>query len=122
MRIAVLLLAVVLPQPAALALPAGDPARGESLYETRCIGCHALDDNRVGPRHRGVFGRRAGSVPDFDYSAAVKRSRIVWNERTLERWLSNPEQLIPGQKMGYQVAQPQDRTDLIAYLKRESGQ
>lgn len=100
---------------------AGDATRGEQLYEARCTGCHSLDANRIGPMHRGVFGRKAGTVGDFDYSAAVKRATIVWNDKTLDQWLTNPEKLIPGQKMGYRVAEAIDRNDLIAYLKRESG-
>jgi cytochrome c len=122
MKLALLLLAVPLSILATPADAAGDPARGAALYESRCIACHALDDNRVGPRHRGVYGRRAGSVPGFEYSRALKRSSVVWDERTLDRWLEDPERLIPGQKMGYQVAQREDRADLIAYLRRESEQ
>ena len=100
---------------------AGEAARGEQLYESRCTGCHSLDANRIGPMHRGVFGRKAGSVADFEYSSAVKRSKVVWNDETLDRWLTNPEKLVPGQKMGYQVSEAKDRADIVAYLKRESG-
>ena len=103
--------------PAALA---ADAARGKQLYESRCIGCHSIDANRVGPAHKGVFGRKAGSVKDYDYSEALKKTKVVWNEKTLERWLTNPEQLIPGQKMGFSVPQPKDRADLIDDLKSES--
>ena len=99
---------------------AGDAAHGEQLYEARCTACHSLDANRVGPMHRGVFARKAGSVPDFDYSPAVKKSKIVWTEKTLDQWLTNPEKLITGQKMSLQVSDAADRTDLIAFLKRES--
>jgi len=99
---------------------AGEASRGEQLYESRCTGCHSLDANRIGPMHRGVFGRKAGSVADFEYSGAVRRSKIVWNDQTLERWLTDPEKLIPGQKMGYQVPDPADRADIVAFLKKES--
>jgi cytochrome c len=98
-----------------------DAARGQALYESRCIGCHSLDENRIGPRHRGVFGRRAGSVEDFDYSKAVRASEIVWTAEALDRWLTNPQALIPGQRMNFRVAKPADRLDIIAYLKLESG-
>ena len=108
-----------------LAIPcacaAADPMRGEQLYESRCIGCHSFDDNRIGPMHREVYGRPAGSVKNFDYSPAVKKSKIVWDEVTLDRWLTSPEKLIPGQKMGYSVPDAADRADLVAYLKRESA-
>ena len=66
---------------------------------------------------RGVFGRKAGSAQGYDYSGAVKKSKIIWNERTLDRWLANPEALIPGQKMGFMVPEQRDRADLIEYLR-----
>lgn len=104
----------------AYAHAAGDPARGAELYEARCSGCHSLDANRVGPMHRGIVGRKAGSVKDYPYSAALRKSKLTWNEGALERWLANPEALVPGQKMGYSVAEPEDRADIIAYLRRET--
>lgn len=61
----------------------GDPARGEQIYH-RCQGCHSIDANRVGPRHAGLFGRRAGSLDDYSYSDAMRDSGIVWNEATLD--------------------------------------
>jgi cytochrome c len=99
---------------------AGDAARGATVYETLCAGCHALDENRVGPAHRGVFGRKAGSAPSYDYSSAVASSKVVWSEETLDRWLSGPEKFIPGQKMSISVANEADRRDVIAYLKAQS--
>ena len=97
-----------------------DAVRGKQLYESQCFACHSLDANRVGPAHQGVFGRKAGSVKDYDYSDAVKKSKVIWNEKTLDRWLTNPEATIPGQKMGFSVQQARDRADLIEYLKSES--
>lgn len=104
-----------------LARAAGDPSRGQELYEGRCGGCHSLDANRVGPMHRGVVGRKAGSAKDFDYSAALRKSKLTWTEATLDRWLANPEALVPGQRMGYSVAEAADRADIIAYLRRQTG-
>lgn len=106
----------------ALALAAGaaraaDAERGARLYEARCGGCHSVDEHRVGPPHRGVFGRRAGGAAGFEYSPALARSRLVWNEATLDRWLADPEATIPGQTMGYRVEDARDRADLIAYLR-----
>jgi cytochrome c len=95
----------------------GDATHGAALYNSRCIACHSPDANRVGPKHRGVFGRRAGALPDFNYSRAVRDADIVWNDQTLERWLANPQALIPGQRMNFRVSDPADRTDIIAYLK-----
>lgn len=96
---------------------AADAARGRQLYESRCIGCHSIEENRAGPAHKGVFGRKAGGAPGYDYSPALKASKIVWNERTLDRWLANPEAVVPGQKMGFTVPQPRDRADIIEYLR-----
>jgi cytochrome c len=105
---------------ACMAAPAGaapDAVRGEQVY-TRCLACHALASDRVGPRHCGLFGRLAGSVPSFDYSSAMKNSRIVWNDKTLDRFLTDPLKTVPGSTMTYDgLADPKDRADLIAYLK-----
>ena len=122
MYITVLVAALFL-STAALSLvhAAGDATRGEQLYESRCMACHSLDANRVGPMHRGVYGRKAGSVPDFAYSVALTSSPIVWSDTTLNRWLTDPEALIPGQRMNIRVLSDNDRADLIAFLRRESG-
>jgi len=102
------------------ALAAGDPAAGEAVY-SRCMACHALEYNRTGPKHCGLFGRRAGSVPGFEYSGAMKRSKLVWNEKTLDRFLANPVKAVPGTSMTYAgVPDAKERAALIAYLKRES--
>ncbi len=93
-----------------------DATRGKTLYESRCVGCHSVDQNRVGPLHRGVVGRKAGSVKDYDYSSALKASKIVWDVALLQKWLTNPEALIPGQRMGYSVDEAKDRLDLAEYL------
>jgi cytochrome c len=94
----------------------GDAQRGESLSEARCGGCHSVDADRVGPRHAGVVGRRAGSVPGFAYSEALRRSGITWDAAMLDRWLTDPEALVPGQGMGYRLDDPQERADVVAYL------
>lgn len=98
---------------------AGDAARGETVYEA-CQDCHSLDKNDVGPRHRGVFGRKAGSLPDYDYSQALKSANITWNEETLDKWLTDPQALAPGAKMFFHLDNPQDRADVIAYLKERA--
>ena len=98
-----------------------DATHGQELYESRCGGCHSLDANRVGPAHRGVFGRTAGTAPGYNYSTAVKNSDVVWDDKTLDAWLTNPQALIPGQRMNFRVATPEDRADIIAYLRQQSG-
>jgi cytochrome c len=102
---------------AGAALAAGDAGRGATLYAARCGACHSIDDHGAGPRHRGLLGRRAGTEPGFDYSPALRASKIVWSAAMLDRWLSNPNQLVPGNKMVVQLAsEPHDRSDIIAYL------
>lgn len=100
----------------AQAFAGGDPANGERLFRSRCIGCHALDTHRVGPALRGVVGRPAGSAPDYEYSAALRGATLTWTVANLDRWLRDPQALLPGQKMGYSVAASRDRLDLVAYL------
>jgi cytochrome c len=106
----------------ALAAPARpDVARGEQLY-ARCAACHALAYDRVGPRHCGLLGRRAGSVAGFAYSPAMKKSGLVWNEKTLKRFLAKPLALVPGSTMTYDgIPDAQERDDLVAYLKSVNG-
>jgi cytochrome c len=89
----------------------------EELYN-RCAGCHSLEQNRTGPRHCDLVGRRAGSVPGFDYSDAMKRSGIVWTEKNLDRFLADPLKTVPGTTMTYSgVSDPRERAALIAYLR-----
>jgi cytochrome c len=97
---------------------AGDPVTGARIYQI-CMGCHSLDENDVGPRHRGVVGRKAGSVPGYAYSAALRRSGIVWTPDLLDRWLSGPQALVPGAKMYFSVANPRNRADIIAFLAQQ---
>lgn len=101
--------------PAALA--AGDLQRGEQVY-ARCLACHALAYDRVGPRHCGLLGRRAGSVPGFVYSQAMKNAQITWDEKTLSWFLAQPLKAVPGTSMTYAgIPDAKDRADLIAYLQ-----
>ena len=101
------------------AVAAGDPDRGAKVYEG-CQDCHSLDKNDVGPRHRGVFGRKAGSLPDYPYSDALKNAGFVWDERTLDRWLANPQAFVPGVRMFYHLDKAQDRADVIEFLKERA--
>lgn len=107
------LLLTLLPYPVQAA---GDPVSGGRLYQQRCAGCHTLDADRVGPRHRGVVGRKAGSVASFAYSPALKNADIVWNAETLDRWLADPQSVLPGQKMNVLTKDAAVRADIIAFL------
>ncbi len=96
----------------------GDAVRGKAVFEKRCTGCHAMEVDREGPRLRGVFGRKAGSVAGFTYSAGLKSSGLTWNEATLERWLSDPDMVVRDNNMSFSVPKAEERRDLIAYLKQ----
>ena len=102
------------------AASAADVAHGEKVYKT-CGICHSLDKNAQGPKHAGLFGRTAGTVPDFNYSPALKKSGIVWNEQTLDTWLKDPQAMVPGSKMFFAVDKDQDRADVIEFLKQKVG-
>lgn len=95
---------------------AGDAVKGEAAYKMRCTGCHAVDANKVGPMHRGVVGRAAGSVPGYAYSKPLKASGIVWSEALIAQWISGPQAMVPGAFMRFTVADPAERADIAAYL------
>jgi cytochrome c len=115
---------VMAPTGTAVAAPAtakalvGNPVSGRSLYQS-CAGCHSLDENDVGPKHRGVVGRRAATVPGYAYSAALKKFNVVWDKQTLDRWLAGPQKVVPGSKMFFSVNNAQNRADIIAYLAQQ---
>lgn len=103
---------------AMVAQAAPDATRGAQVY-ARCLACHALASDRVGPRHCGLIGRRAASVAGFDYSPAMQHSGIVWNEKSLNRFLAKPMRAVPGTSMTYDgVPIAAEREDLIAYLEK----
>jgi cytochrome c len=118
MRSSIVTLIAVAAGPAASA-PVGDAGRGEQIYQA-CTDCHSLDQNDVGPRHRGVYGRKAGSLPDYDYSDALKNAKIVWTEETLDKWLTDPQAFVPGVKMFFHLDDPQARADVIGFLKEKA--
>ena len=97
----------------------GDPMRGKAVFEKRCTGCHALEVDREGPRLTGVFGRKAGSVAGFTYSAGLKKAGFTWNEATLEKWLSDPDLVVSDNNMSFSVPKAAERQDLIAFLKQK---
>jgi cytochrome c len=94
----------------------GDAAHGKQLYAARCAACHSLEYNGVGPIHKNLIGRRAGTAAGYVYSNALKNSTVVWGEDTLSRWLADPDKFIPGQKMFISIPDSQERADLVAYL------
>lgn len=102
---------------APLASLTADINQGRAVFAKRCSGCHSLDVDKEGPRLRGVFGRKAGSVEGFPYSDAVRNSGLVWDENHLNRWLENPEQMVKDTNMEFRVADAAERAALIAFLK-----
>jgi len=118
MRAAAAAASVVLLAAASFAMPqGGDAAKGKEVFQRRCGGCHSLDRSMEGPRLRGVFGRRSGSAPDFQYSEALKNAKITWNDQALDKWLTDTEALVPDNDMTFRVQSPDERRDIIAYLK-----
>ena len=106
--------------PAGMARADGDAVRGEAKFQD-CAACHKLEAgaNNVGPSLHGVFTRKAGELADFRYSPAIKRSGIIWTPETLDKFITDPQAVVPGNRMPYAgMASASDRTDLIAYLQK----
>ena len=101
----------------------GDAARGQRLYQN-CMACHSLEPNKnlTGPSLSGVFGRKAGSLQSFSrYSEPMKFSGLMWDEKTLDVWLADPQRVIPHNQMTFPgVKNAQQRADIIAFLKQAS--
>jgi cytochrome c len=94
---------------------------GKELFGRRCSGCHGLDLNKEGPRLRGVYGRKAASAPDFVYSDALKKMDMRWDDRSLDRWLSDPDAMAPDTDMAFRLSNEEERKTIIAYLKSLSN-
>jgi cytochrome c len=97
----------------------GDAARGEAQFQD-CAACHRLDAgvNFIGPSLHGIFTRKAGELPDFRYSPAIKRSAISWTPETLDKFITDPQAMVPANRMPYAgMPSADDRADLIAYLQ-----
>jgi cytochrome c len=110
-------------QSSAEALEPPSLERGAELWG-KCRACHTLEPqgrHMVGPRLHNLFGRKAGSLPDYRYSEAMKQSGVVWTEETLDAYLAATQEFMPGSKMYGGLAIAQDRVDLIAWLKQQAG-
>jgi cytochrome c len=106
---------------AAVAQPAGDPAKGADVFNDRCTDCHTLGGASQGPDLVGVVGRPAASLPGYPYSAALKASGLTWTPANLDRFLEGPRKLVPGTAMDATVPTEEERRDLIAYLAAAKG-
>jgi cytochrome c len=95
---------------------------GAQLYKMRCGSCHSITVNKIGPAHKGVFGKAAGLAPGYAYSPVLKKSKIVWNEGALNSWLAAPQKMVKGSKMFFALQNPAERQAIIAYLKSNPSQ
>ena len=106
---------------AALATPplkAADVEKGKAAFE-QCAACHSLDGSGDydGPSLKGIIGRKAGSLEDYRYSAAMKRSEVTWDAAALDKYIADPQAFIPGNRMAFAgIADKAERDDLIAFL------
>jgi cytochrome c len=97
----------------------GDAAQGRKVYQRWCIGCHGDKETvqSVGPSLVGLLGRRAGTVGGSPYSRNLYESGIVWDEKSLQRYLASPTDAVHGTIMPIGVHDPREQDDIIAYLK-----
>lgn len=102
------------------ALCAADDEPGKRQFLTSCGTCHTAEPgaaHRQGPNLLGVVGRRAGTAADFAYSSALAAGAFVWDEKSLERWIADPQAMLPGTSMAYRQRDPAKRRAIVAYLK-----
>ena len=95
-----------------------DVEKGKAVFE-QCAACHSLDGtgDYDGPTLKGVIGRKAGSLEDYRYSAAMKRSDVVWDAETLDKYVADPQAFIPGNRMAFAgITDKTQRDDLVAFL------
>lgn len=104
---------------------AADLNNGQRLFNVRCASCHAVGPaagNGFGPQLNGLFGRRAGSSPGYSYSPAMKRSGIVWNDKTLTAFIGDPDDVVPGTKMRFWgIGNQKQVGDLLAWLRSQQA-
>ena len=129
MRLSTLLLATIMPTliltaaGVARAVEAGDPALGKKVF-AKYQACHSLEagKNKVGPTLHGVMGRASASEAEFNYSDAMQNAHLTWDAETLDKYLADPKQLVPGTKMMFPgLRKEKERSDLISYLEQAAG-
>jgi cytochrome c len=105
-------------------LPAAPADNGKLAFNNLCRTCHSLkeDDNRLGPSLHRIFGAKAGQSSGYAYSQSLRQSGVTWNEATLDRWIENPESVIPNNNMKpYNgLADAAVRKSIVNYLKMSS--
>jgi cytochrome c len=99
----------------------GDVTSGQQVFNNACRTCHTTkqDDNRLGPHLNNIIGRRAGSLPDYDYSSAMRGAGFSWDKEKLERFIADPDELVPGNRMKpYDgLASDADRARIVTFLQ-----
>ncbi len=99
------------------AAQAADAEAGKAVFK-KCMACHQVDKNAVGPMMKGVIGRKAGTVEGYQYSDAMKNSGLTWDAATIKEYLADPKKKVPGNKMVFAgIKDPTDEENLIAYLE-----
>ena len=102
-----------------------DPAAGETLFSQKCASCHSVTPDMahglLGPNLVGVVGRGAAAVPGWDFSPALKESKVIWTEEDLNKWLADTTAFVPKAQMDLKVPSRLEREDLIGYLKTLKG-
>lgn len=119
--VAVLAAAAIVPAARGGAQTAPAAADGARIYQAKCGGCHSIAANKVGPAHKGVFGRKAGMAPAYNYSPALRAANITWNAATLDQWLQGPQKMVPGTRMFLSVPNPAERGAIITYLRSDAA-
>lgn len=97
------------------------PSDGAALYQAKCASCHSIAASKIGPAHRGVFGRKAAMVPGYNYSPALRAANITWDAKALDQWLQGPQKMVKGSKMYLVVPDPAQRAAIIAYLQSDAA-
>ncbi len=108
--------------PGMMQIPQPQPgAGGAAIFGSQCAQCHTLvagPSSMPGPSLQGLFGRKAGTVPGYNYSPAMRNSGVVWSEATLDRFIAAPQRFVPGNIMPFPgIADEGARQRLVAYLK-----
>lgn len=122
-HLSIAILASVSVATASTTVSAADAANGEKLFK-RCATCHTLTPGgrKIGPSLYGVFGRTSGTLDGFRYSNAMQEAAIVWSEETIDAYIANPREYVPGNRMAFPgLRNPEERADVIAYLKTATG-
>ena len=100
---------------------AADPVNGKKIFK-KCVACHSLQEgkNKIGPSLYNLLDRKIGSVEGYKYSKAMKNSCVVWDEESLDKFLTKPRKFIPKTKMAFRgIKKKSLRDDLIAFLKQK---